>query len=301
MSEDYEDFDDKNSWRRLLGERRAVSNVSTPVMRRRRVHACFKWLLFFCFMGALGWGVALGIGYLKQHPEMLRFGEPLPSVKTFEFVTNGVLTREWAQAAVGFDAENPVEPDVRALQKKIEAHRQVREASLERIWPDRLKITLREEEPVARVRAALSGGRLKTFLVSRRGVVYEGSGYAEATLRELPYLDGVVLHATPDGFAPVPGMAVVGELLDECRLRLPNMRAQWHVVSLEDFEGDTSAPWAVIRVRSGNLGEIIFAPRDFARQLDRLATAANDFAVKNQKVKRIDLSMGDIGVAQFEK
>lgn len=298
-----EDFDADNphSWRSLQkqGARRAAA-MSTPVARQRRTRAFFKTVFWLWLIVGILAAAVWGMHYLRDNPQTLGLGKPLQPVRTIQFATNGVMAREWVEQFIGFTGQGNVEPDVRALQRKLEGTGQVRKASLERVWPDILKINLVEEEPVARLVASQPGGIKKLFLVSRRGVVYEGVGYAQATVNALPFLDGVVIRRLSDGsYEPIPGMEVVANLLSEASLRLPNLRAQWTVVSLEDFEGNVNLPWAVIRVKSTNLGEIIFAPRDFPRQLDNLATAVNDFASKNQKVKRIDLSIDGLGVAQF--
>ncbi len=296
-----DDFDDINprSWRTLQSGRKDRSVAATPIMRRRRLRAFFKWVYAVLIVAVIALGIAWGVRYLRANPEAWRMGEPLQPVRTLDFTTNGVLTKAWLEHFIGFDAATGMEPDVRALQKTLESRGQIRTAALERSWPDVLRVRITEEEPVARLVVGAPGGTRKTLLVSRRGVVYEGACYAQGTLNELPYLDGVVLRQTQGGYEPIPGMETVAKLLDDAFLRLPNLRAQWQVISLEDFEGRTDVPWAVIRVRSANLGEIVFAPRDFPRQLDALATAVNDFAVKNQKIRRIDLSMDGLGVAQL--
>ena len=296
-----DDFDDigPHSWRSLQPRATTVAS-STPVVRRRRLRAAVRWAYGVCILGLLLLGVAWEIKYLRGHPQWLHMGEPLQPVRQLDFATNGVLTRAWAESFIGLEGLGQREPDVNILREKLLSVGQVRSAQVERQWPDILKIRIKEEEPVARLMAGVPGRGNVAYLVSRRGRVYEGSGYAQATLAELPWLDGVVLRRDGrGGYQEIPGMRTVAQLLDEASLRLPNLRAQWRVVSLEDFEGRTDVPWAVIRVRCDSIEQIVFAPRDFARQLDALATAVNDFAVKNQKIRRIDLSMDDLGVAQL--
>ena len=155
-----DDFEDINvrSWRSVGPADNRAAPLTSPVMKRRRLRSFFKGIFYACLLCACILGVLWAVKYVREHPQILHLGEPMQPVSTLDYSTSGVLSQQWVQDFIGFGAEN-FEPDVKQLQKKLEDTVQVRQASLERIWPDILKIRLVEEEPVARVAVALPDGR----------------------------------------------------------------------------------------------------------------------------------------------
>ena len=103
---------------------------------------------------------------------------------------------------------------------KLEAHSQVKSASVERQFPNILKVSIKECDPVMRMRVMGSNDQTELRVVSRSGTIYKGEGYTEANLNELPYLQPY--QNSERGFKKIRGIEQVAELLDLTRRSQPN-------------------------------------------------------------------------------
>lgn len=259
-----------SSWRNIQqagGTRRPGSEIA----RRRRRLINYRWLLAataFCLMvliAGLGWHL------WRTAEDSGLGGQGVPLRKVF-FETDGVLDDPWLAQRLGLPPGiSLMAVDIFALQAALLAEGQTRSVEVERVFPDALRIGIREHQPVLRLAARDRSGERRIYLVSDEGEVYTGHNYPAATLRSLPYLDGLVLRrADETRYQRLPQVPVLAQLIAEARERHPALFNQWTVVDSRDLGNDAAAPGALIRVRTRDYGEWIFAPRDFSRQLQRL-------------------------------
>jgi hypothetical protein len=189
--------------------------------------------------------------------------------------------------------------DVFALRKSLLACKQVSDAMVERVLPGTLRIRLSEREPWLRIAADNGAGGYTPYLVARDGTVYDGKLYGDDVLAHLPWLAGVALHHAPDGgFMPIAGADAVAELLTVARGSVPQLVEQWAVVDLSQFDARPAAPLSLIKIRSGNLGELVFLAGDFRTQIDRLALTAHELQDRQLTPKRLDMSIENEVVVQ---
>ena len=162
-----------------------------------------------------------------------------------------------------------MEVDIHAIKAELEAHPQVVSASVERVFPSALKVTVREHIPVFRIAVLGADDQPRVRIVSRAGTVYEGVGYAESMLESLPFVQP---YQHPDGsYQPMRGIDRVADLLAVAREKQPRFYRTWKVVSLEHYSGDEMMPGEVIEVKGAIVERIIFgASADFGQQMDRL-------------------------------
>lgn len=287
------------SWRAIKQKRGKRAVTFTARLRK------FKFFARFAGIGATVLGVII-VGLLcfyliKTATDFFHLSGPPKPLGRVVMHTNGVLDEDWLKESFRPNkSTNLMDIDIRGLKKTLESSGQVRSAMIERQFPDALVVSLSEYQPVAKV--AVRGKKKKTriYLVSKEGAVYEGSNYPRATLEHLPYLDGVELKQTKRGFRPIGGMEVVSELLDLSRRSTPELYADWQVISLKNYSGDSAQVGATISIRTRSMGEIIFSPQDLQEQLDRL-----DYIVQYikderiRKVKRIDLTLEDQAAVQL--
>jgi cell division protein FtsQ len=193
-----------------------------------------------------------------------------------------------------------MEADIHDIRTRLEAHGQVKSASVKRVFPDALQIRVREREPVLRMRVAGAGDQPELRIVARDGTIYEGVGYPRASLRGMPYL---IPYRHADGrIQPMRGIERVAELLEVTRRTQPNFFRSWQIVSLKYYSGDPDLPGQVIEVQTTRVPRIIFGlSTSFAQQLDRLAVVLDYVQNRgNPAVKRIDLSLRESAAVQFE-
>lgn len=230
------------------------------------------------------------------HPQVLDFGEEDQLLEQVHFSTDGVLSRQWLDEMLSkhLQSEELASIDIHRLDSALEGCGQVREATVRRIYPDALGVTVREHTPVMRIRVADAHGQPETMLVAQTGHIYSARDYAEVALERLPFVGGVRLRRQSGGYAPIAGMEVVTDLLEQARHYAPELYARFRVVMLDDFDGRTDVPWATIRVRTRGLGDIVFSPEDFNRQISRLVSIVDAMdPVQRRDLQRIDLTPPD--------
>lgn len=290
----------EQSWRSLVGRRRST-RIKSPQARKRRQTQILKLLVWIVLLAAFISGMAWAVIAFKNREEPLQIATPSKPVEQIIFDTNGVLPNTWLGTVIELRRDTTMmEVDIHAIKQQLEAHGQVKSASVERQFPNALKIYIQEHEPVMRMRVMGPDDRPELRIISRAGTIYKGVGYAQATLNKLPY---VVPYQHPDGrFKPLRGIERVAELLEVTRRTQPNFYKTWKVVSLQHYSGDPEMPGEVIEVRTVTVPRIIFGLNtDFAQQLDRIGVILQYVQSRgNPALKRIDLSLQGSAAVQFE-
>lgn len=290
----------EQSWRALTGGGKNT-RIKSPQARKRRQTHLLKLLLvlfvIFVLIGVVVWAVIA----IKGRDEPIQISTPSKPVERVLFDTDGVLPDRWLGSVIEIRrGMNLMEIDIHAMKQDLEASGQVESASVEREFPDALKIKVKERVPALRMRVTGAEGQLEDRVVARDGTIYKGAGYPKATLSKLPF---VVPYQHPEGgIKPMRGIETVAQLLDAARRTQPNFFKSWQIVNLKHYTGDPDLPGQIIEVKSPMVPRIIFgASSDFAQQLDRLGVIMNYVQSHgNPAVKRIDLSLLGSAAVQFE-
>jgi cell division septal protein FtsQ len=287
------------TWQQI-GQRAAGRSLS-PVARRKRIIRALGVVATLIMAGALAVLGAWGYKLYRHDPQHLRGADSDARLQRVDFQSDGVLTEDWAREYLGLKNGTLLpQYDLFALQKHLLATAQVRQAFVARVLPDTLRIQVSERKPVLRIAVGDGAGGYQAYLVARDGTVYEGKLYADSVVHSLPWLAGAKLHRLPaGGLAPVQGVDAVEDLLTQAKAGAPQLVAQWQVVDLSAFDARPQAPISLIKVRSSDLGELVFLARDFHRQLDRLALIAQDLHDKQIAPKGVDLSLDQQAVVQL--
>lgn len=290
----------EQSWRSLAGGSRN-RRIQSPAARKRRFIRIGKILAAMLLFALIIGGTAGAVVALMQREAPLQVTTPSKPVERILFDTDGVLPDNWLGTVIELRRGlSLMEIDIHEMKRRLETHGQVKSASVERVFPDALKIRVREREPVLRMRVAGAGDQTELRIVARDGAIYEGVGYPEASLRRMPYL---VPYRQADGrIHPMRGIERVAELLEITRRTQPNFFRTWQIVSLKYYSGDPDLPGQVIEVQTSRVPRIIFGLKtDFAQQLDRLGVVLNYVQSRgNPALKRIDLSLRESAAVQFE-
>ena len=260
-----------------------------------------KLLGAFLFCVLLISAVVWAIVAFNEREEPIQITTPSKPVEKVLFDTNGVLPPSWLGTVVELRRDTAMmEIDIHTMKQQLEAHGQVKSASIERQFPNALKIDLKEHEPVLRMRVMGVNGRAEVRIISREGTIYKGIGYPRATLNRLPFV--LPYQHSEGGILPMRGIGQVAELLEETRRKQSNFYKTWKLVSLKHYSGNPDFPGQVIEVRSSMVPRIIFGfNTSFAQQLDRLAVILNYVQSRgNPAIKRIDLTLPKDAAVQFE-
>lgn len=286
------------SWRELEGIKKPPRRTKWVWLRRLR--NLLKASLLFSPVLAL---VAAGIWYWQESGKGRHASNTLPRAQPIEkilFKSNGVLPEQWLSQTLEIKSGTSLmDTDIHHLKYRLEQFGQVRSATVERIFPNALRISIEEHNPVLRMATQVNGGAVEQRLVSEEGTVYRGLGYKQSRLKKLPYVRPY-LH--DDGnYLPFSGISRVAELLKLADQKYPQLYRDWEVISLEHYSGNTEFSGEVIEVRTKLVPRIIFSPgMDFDRQLNRLVYILGKVKERgNPSMERIDLSLRSLAAVQF--
>jgi cell division protein FtsQ len=237
----------------------------------------------------VGWGVWEVAQALQENPKRMPTAAKSVPVKHLALRTDGRLDAAWLGRALALPKNaSLMELDLLQLRSRLLADGQVRTATVARNFPDTLDVQLTEREPVIRLRADLGGDDVRTLLVAKDGVVFEGTGYDYAKLDELPWLAPGRLARSGKKILPIAGMNLVAELLDRAQRETAPLYAQWKVVSLAALESDGEIH---VQTKTGTV--VVFgANADFFPQLAKLDALSAMLTKAPTSPARIDLSLG---------
>ncbi|MEM8867116.1 MAG: FtsQ-type POTRA domain-containing protein [Verrucomicrobiota bacterium] len=274
--------------------------VNSPQAKKRRREQQLKLLGLLVALVLLGYLGYAGVQALRAQDASLQLTPPSDPIERIVFNTNGVLPDDWISSVLKLrSGMTMMEADIHELKAKIEAYGQVRHASVERVFPSDLRITVEEHTPVLRLAFENKEGKRHAKIVSRDGSIYEGVGYLNSGLQELPFVQPYV-HL--DGsYEPMRGIEEVARLLELAKRTEPKIFRTWDVVWLRHYSGDLDLPGQVIEIRSAIVPRILFsASIDFERQLERLAYILKHVkAHGNPSMEVIDLSLAEAASVQF--
>jgi len=294
--------DEARSWKEI--DQAVAGRKLSSKGRKRLFTSSANLLLLTLLAGVVGWGT----WEIRRtvHGGQSALGTPVTRapIRDIVLITDGVLSQEWVQEALALPTGTSLmELDLFALKDRLLRHGQVAAADLRREFPDTLVVTLQERAPVLRAIVQETGVNPRSLLVARDGVAYEGTGYDSLMVNALPFLDGVKLVRSRDGFMPVDGMAEVGDMISAAQNNAPHLFRSWRVVSLARLRD-----YNEIVIRSRDIPEIVFNRReDFTRQLARLDYIVDYTRTQSEAtVQKVDLSIGpqvpvELQASQFLK
>lgn len=211
------------------------------------------------------------------------------SIKRVEFKTDGLTTSKWLNAYLAIPKDTKLaELNIFEIKRNLESLGQIRTASVERVYPDVLRITLTEQKPFMKLFTEVSG-MPKMYIMTSDGEFFEPSCVPPEMIDSMPKLEGftpIFNGRVPNNYKSASKLA---SFMSSAYEFMPNESRNWHRIDVSDFDRLTLP---LLKVITDSDIEIIFAPRDYKKQFDRL-----EYILRYQKenpltiIKRIDLSI----------
>ncbi|MDR1907090.1 MAG: FtsQ-type POTRA domain-containing protein [Puniceicoccales bacterium] len=242
------------------------------------------------------YGSIVSCSWIRENTKSI-FTQPVCQIK---FQTDGALNEAWVRSFLTFPRGMDImDVDIFAMKRKMEQCLQVKEAHIERHFPDTIKVTLRERVPLLRILVCEGQVRREMF-VDGEGVVFPCERIAEIDRKMMPFLSGTTLKRIGnDQYEKVEALEKVCELLTLAKTKYWPIYAQMEVISIERLR-KKNVPWSRINVRCHCASAVIFKDSDFDEQLKRLSFILSTQKVRNNlPVERIDLSFGKDAVINF--
>ncbi len=291
----------RTSWKKIPQKagKQSVTKESQLVKFRRWMR-----IIGFSFGSCtLVLGASLGGYYLFNTPASTAFNAGAESPVEVEIQTDGFLPESWIELRLDLDHTlGLMQIDMRDLKANLEKYPQIANASVERRFPNMLRVMVRERYPVFRMKVKGTDGRYSILLVDEEGHVFENINCPEHLLRRIPFLAGVVLHRTLDGYQQIDGVKTLANLIHIAKRLYPDLSRDWMLVLADQLILAETFTHGYIRVRSKTIEEILFAPKDFEKQLERLKYILDSHAGSSVSyVSRVNLSLLDQPTVEFTR
>lgn len=290
------------SWHNLRDSNVQSSRIITFASVYRRIRPYLKWAMVSLSCMAVFF-------YLKDFvfdgiasEQSMNANNSGSYVKRVLFDTNGVLDEAWLSDVIQINRNMQLmDINIFELKHSLESFDQVLEAKVIRIFPDALRVELNEEVPMFKLKMQSSEGVNFLRCVGRTGVVYDGMGYTEAYLEQLPYL--IPYRHLNQKYLPINGLDYVAPLINLLEQEGLMERIRLQSISLENFSGDTDFPGQIIELKSDLIPRILFgAYDDYPEQVARLNYILSYInGSGNPEVERVDLSLRDSAAVEFKE
>ena len=290
------------SWHNLRDSNVQSSRIITFASVYRRIRPYLKWAM-------VGLSCMAVFFYLKDFvfdgiasEQSMNANNSGSYVKRVLFDTNGVLDEAWLSEVIQINRNMQLmDINIFELKHSLESFDQVLEAKVIRIFPDALRVELNEEVPMFKLKMQSSEGVNFLRCVGRTGVVYDGMGYTEAYLEQLPYL--IPYRHLNQKYLPINGLDYVAPLINLLEEEGLTERIRLQSISLENFSGDTDFPGQIIELKSDLIPRILFgAYSDYPEQVARLNYILSFInGSGNPEVERVDLSLRDSAAVEFKE
>jgi hypothetical protein len=284
----------ERSWRKLVPEKRR--RPMSWIAWRRAFIGFGKALLLVCSLAGVGFGSWKFKEYLATQSGPVDLTGPSVPIASVTFASDGVLDHEWILQWLDLPTgKTLMDLDIANLQQRLTDEPQVSYARVSRIFPDVLRVELKERKPILRL-GLRKQGKNELWLLSEEGIVYQGQNYTYASLDLLPWLELAPSMLEPDGrggYLPLHDLTRVSPLLAHVRRDYPEIYRDLKSLSFLRPTADESDPGAYVQLRSGKVRTIRFAPRDYPAQLRRLRYLLLDPSIRAlPRISSIDLSHG---------
>ncbi len=259
-------------------------------MKVRRWGRIFGFGLGTC---ALVLGLPLGGYFLFQNSSSIVATVPEGSPVQVEIQTGRFLPESWIESRLDLDpAQGLMQIDLLDVKANLEKYPEVKRASVERHFPNVLRVSVQERYPFFRLKVSGSNGSYNILLVDEEGHVFKNINCPQHLLRRIPFLGGIILHPTPFGYRPVEGATILADLVKTANDLYPDLSRDWVLILADQLIMAQTFTEGYIRVRSRTIEEILFAPKQFDKQLERLNYILDNHAGKSDKsLARVNLSL----------
>ena len=261
----------ESGWRKLAPK--TSKRPSTFPALRKKLGIAGRIFLLLVVLGISGLGFWSLDRWVGTHTGPFDITGPGMPISNVEFVSDGALSTPWFSNWFGPLRERTLmDIDIDRLRLELEQEAQVESARITRCFPSTLRVEVREHTPLLVLRLRNRQGSHEDWIVGSQGTLYRGTGYSKAQLSLLPSLSvpssALKRFKDGEGFEDLGEISILSPLLELAKREYPSLYRDWQVVSY-DLE-DPESPYSYIRINSGKVKELRFAPRDFAAQLRRL-------------------------------
>ena len=267
------------SWQDL----RPSSKKSGKASWRARLKNLFAWIRRAFLAAALA-AAAFGGYYAYKNGMVEKLLTPsTEELRDVVFKTDGVITKQWAQEnSLLPSPQNLAQIDVRQIRENFLGASQIKDASVAKIYPDKILIEITEHKPAARI-AIAQNKSVREYLVSPEGVIFDPVCVPPESVADLPWLMGVPIIQKGAGFEACENAHIIDELIKSARAALPENFETWRTINAREL-GSVTLPIMIVST-SENV-KIVFHAKNIKYQLEKLEYILRYF--ENESLEGVD-------------
>ncbi len=289
-----------DDWRALVSG--SKKQKRKPVSTYARILGYLKFVKIFVILLFV---VAICYGAYQLYSSSFfddLIGSDSDIVTKIEYKTNGVISQRWLQKYIDIKKNTKLSNvDIFGIKNHIKSLSQVKHVEVERIYPDKIKITIEEYLPMARAITTIDS-RQTDYILSTMGNFYVPICMNQAYKESLPLITGITLNfngRTPQDLKSAPKikefLAYLQSEMPELKLKSINVAELEHAQNNWDdanVQGYESIIPLFIATTKDDI-EIIFAAKDYPKQFERLKYIIKYFSKDNKmdQIKKIDLPL----------
>ncbi len=277
------------TWRDLKSSTRHSKQKNVPMSWRARLRTLWTWTKRAFFLGLLIFAIWGGIYLYRNACFEDIFGAKSLKISRIEFITDGNLTGEWINKYLKIPADSTLsDVNIFAIKGAIDALGQVKSASVERVFPDVLRIKTSEYKPIAKAKIEINSS-IKEYLLAETGEFFEPSCMPVEVFNSLPTVQGLNIVLENGKPLPYRHAKTVTNFLRYANARMPEQASKWNTLRLGALD---SRILPLIEVVTQDGVKIIFLPENLKKQFDRLDYILR-YSVQKPllNIEKIDLSL----------
>jgi hypothetical protein len=221
----------------------------------------------------------------KQIP---RSNLPLRSI---QYTSDGTVTKRWLTRVLAIKKNTPIsEIDIFALKNRLLEFTQIRDACVEKRFPDSIAIKINERHPLLKFAIESEKGKTLLFVDSHDGSIFQAACMPKSSILTTPYaeLNLEKSKKSPLGIGEIRGIESVKYLIGALKGEHPEIYEQIGKFSLKKYDHRSKATWSRIGAFLKNGLVIEFSPRNIDTQLLRLDYLMHECGMMRGDVKKID-------------
>ena len=289
----------KTSWKKI--PQRAGKQAITRESQIVRMRRLFRFATISLGTGCAVLGLSLLGYYIVKTPKAPAIHAAAASFINIDIETDGVLPKSWIEFRMGLEQNlGLMQIDMSELKSDITRFPQIKDVSIERQFPNTLNVKVHERYPVFRMKVKQENGKSEIMLVDDEGFVFRNIKFPESVVGRLPYLAGVNLHKSDRGYHPIDEVPCLAELLHVARTEFPELSRTWGAIFADQLIIAETFTQGYIRVISTGVKEILFSPKDFPEQLEKLEYILDSEGGPTvSSISRVNLSLLDQPTVEF--
>lgn len=289
----------KTSWKKI--PQRAGKQAVTRESQIVRLRRLFRFATVSLGTGCAVLALSLLGYYIVKTPKAPAIHAAAASFVHLDIDTDGVLPKSWIEFRMGLEQNlGLMQVDMSKLKGELTRFPQIKDASIERQFPNTLRVRVQERFPVFRIKVRKEDGGHEIMMVDDEGFVFRNIKFPDSVVGRLPALAGVELHKSDRGYHPIDAVPCLAELLHVARTKFPEMSRSWEVIFADQFIMAETFKDGYIRVRSAGVDEILFRPENFTEQLEKLQYILDSEGGPTvSSISRVNLSLLDQPTVEF--